>query len=445
MEILKIKLNEKQPIAQQLYLTEESDYGLAIQIDDLQSQGPETITFNGSQITSEKDKVADYNLFKLKTPKYDKTQNKYLIEIPDTDGSVTYKITVNIIQSETVYQDNGDNSSVELPEWTENIDGDANNLNINKDNVNLYADVFCVTTTGAGITAGQQYTHLSTGGGNSVKVSIDDGITINKSGTERFTINNTTSEIYSPNKKSTIRLANTEANIFVNDKYVLSVDNTQTSLLYDNGNTGVFLGQNSLSIDFCGATGMEMAQGFTCITNGYSRIRLEQNKVNILAPLEARIESDNDISLSSSRGSISINACGRVGEGIKANVDSFCIFDGNNDLILSGGHGTNTYIFGGPNGNKSAINIDSSINLCGKQDVTINSNNYISLRSKNTQLSSDNIEICGTQLKIYNSNITVENGCTSVTNAQLSYLFQIAKKLTPENLPSVLETLGLNT
>lgn len=396
MEILKIKLNEKQPIAQQLYLTEESDYGLAIQIDGLQSQGPESITFNGSQLTSEKDKVADYNLFKIKTPKYDKTQNKYLIEIPDIDGSVTYKITVNIIQSETVYQDNGNGNS-ELPAWTENIEGTADTLCIRKDNTYVYSDSFCVYTPRAGLFVGQD-AQLSSGGGNIVKVSIvdDDGVTISQSGTERFNINNSTSQIYSPDKRSIIRLTNNEANINLNCKTVLSSDNNKTSLLYDNGNTGIFLGQNSLSINYCGTTGIEMSQNLHKITNGCSEIVLYKDSIDINVPLEAKI-------------------------GV------------NNNTVLSAGSFA-TVLFK-----------DGVYTKMGGNDMELYAPCNISLSSDTIQLSSRNIETAGCYLLIKNNNIIAYNNCTEVTNAQLSYLFQIAQKLTPENLPSVLEILGLNT
>lgn len=396
MEILKIKLNEKQPIAQQLYLTEESDYGLAIQIDGLQSQGPESITFNGSQITSEKDKVTDYNLFKLKTPKYDKTQNKYLIEIPDADGSVTYKITVNIIQSETVYQDNGDNSSVELPEWTENIDGDADSLCIQKNNVNLYADGFCVATDGSEITVGQQYSQLSSAGGNSVRVDVSNGTSIYHAGIERFNINNTNSQIYSPNRKSDIYLNNNKAYINVNGQTILSSDDHYTSLTYDNGNTGIFLGQNNVQINYCGINGICMSLGSLQLANGCAAMTLAQDTIDIDASNEATINIGNFTVLSA-------NDCG---------------------TILRKG------------------NVYACMNT---RDMELNAPCNIYLRSKETQLSSDSIELCSTNLNIYSNNIMLENGCTSVTNAQLSYLFQIAKKLTPENLPSVLEILGLNT
>lgn len=415
MEILKIKLNEKQPIAQQLYLTEESDYGLAIQIDGLQSQGPESITFNGSQLTSEKDKVADYNLFKIKTPKYDKTQNKYLIEIPDIDGSVTYKITVNIIQSETVYQDNGNGNS-ELPAWTENIEGTADTLCINKYGIRL----------------------------------------------------------------ATYDLV---ANYFGSSDPALSVGSTSTYIKR---------GQNGFIVSNDDSIGVYLY-------NNTSDFSINRNGANIHS------ESDNigigtyrgDIQLSSTTGNINIIAKGNSG-GLRADVNSICIFDRTNNLILSAGQDTTTSIAGGTTGNKSSINIGNSINLNSNNDinvgagcgtVNINSgsgisacagtsvvslnnqsfcvktgcdyglilnNNYSKLKapndpnsyicvSNNIELKSNNIETAGCNLFIKNNNIIAYNNCTAVTNAQLSYLFQIAQKLTPENLPSVLEILGLNT
>lgn len=96
MKIFKIKFDSKMPTTRKVTVGKDDDFGLAIQIDDLQTQGPAKLLYAGQEVEANKDLIEGYNVFLLKAVK-DST-----ISIKDIDSQVTFTVDISIKKTDVV-------------------------------------------------------------------------------------------------------------------------------------------------------------------------------------------------------------------------------------------------------------------------------------------------------------------------------------------------------
>ena len=96
MKIFKIKFDSKMPTTRKVTVGKDDDFGLAIQIDDLQTQGPAKLLYAGQEVEANKDLIEGYNVFLLKAVK-DST-----ISIKDIDSQVTFTVDISIKNTDVV-------------------------------------------------------------------------------------------------------------------------------------------------------------------------------------------------------------------------------------------------------------------------------------------------------------------------------------------------------
>lgn len=96
MKIFKIKFDSKMPTTRKVTVGKDDDFGLAIQIDDMQSQGPAKLLYAGQEVEANKDLIEGYNVFLLKAVK-DST-----ISIKDIDSQVTFTVEISIKKTDVV-------------------------------------------------------------------------------------------------------------------------------------------------------------------------------------------------------------------------------------------------------------------------------------------------------------------------------------------------------
>ena len=96
MKIFKIKFDSKMPTTRKVTVGKDDDFGLAIQIDDLQTQGPAKLLYAGQEVEANKDLIEGYNVFLLKAIK-DST-----ISIKDIDSQVTFTVDISIKNTDVV-------------------------------------------------------------------------------------------------------------------------------------------------------------------------------------------------------------------------------------------------------------------------------------------------------------------------------------------------------
>lgn len=96
MKIFKIKFDSKMPTTRKVTVGKDDDFGLAIQIDGLQSQGPAKLLYAGQEVEANKDLIEGYNVFLLKAVK-DST-----ISIKDVDSQVTFTVDISIKNTDVV-------------------------------------------------------------------------------------------------------------------------------------------------------------------------------------------------------------------------------------------------------------------------------------------------------------------------------------------------------
>ena len=96
MKIFKIKFDSKMPTTRKVTVGKDDDFGLAIQIDDMQTQGPAKLLYAGQEVEANKDLIEGYNVFLLKAIK-DST-----IDIKDIDSQVTFQVDISIKKTDVV-------------------------------------------------------------------------------------------------------------------------------------------------------------------------------------------------------------------------------------------------------------------------------------------------------------------------------------------------------
>lgn len=96
MKIFKIKFDSKMPTTRKVTVGKDDDFGLAIQIDNQQSQGPAKLLYAGQEVEANKDLIEGYNVFLLKAVK-DST-----IAIKDIDSQVTFTVDISIKKTDVV-------------------------------------------------------------------------------------------------------------------------------------------------------------------------------------------------------------------------------------------------------------------------------------------------------------------------------------------------------
>lgn len=96
MKIFKIKFDSKMPTTRKVTVGKDDDFGLAIQIDNQQSQGPTKLLYAGQEVEANKDLIEGYNVFLLKAVK-DST-----ISIKDIDSQVTFTVDISIKKTDVV-------------------------------------------------------------------------------------------------------------------------------------------------------------------------------------------------------------------------------------------------------------------------------------------------------------------------------------------------------
>lgn len=96
MKIFKIKFDSKMPTTRKVTVGKDDDFGLAIQIDGMQSQGPAKLLYAGQEVEANKDLIEGYNVFLLKAVK-DST-----ISIKDIDSQVTFTVEISIKKTDVV-------------------------------------------------------------------------------------------------------------------------------------------------------------------------------------------------------------------------------------------------------------------------------------------------------------------------------------------------------
>lgn len=96
MKIFKIKFDSKMPTTRKVTVGKDDDFGLAIQIDGLQSQGPAKLLYAGQEVEANKDLIEGYNVFLLKAVK-DST-----LAIKDIDSQVTFQVDISIKKTDVV-------------------------------------------------------------------------------------------------------------------------------------------------------------------------------------------------------------------------------------------------------------------------------------------------------------------------------------------------------
>ena len=96
MKIFKIKFDSKMPTTRKVTVGKDDDFGLAIQIDDLQTQGPAKLLYAGQEVEANKDLLEGYNVFLLKAVK-DST-----IALKDIDSQVTFTVDISIKNTDVV-------------------------------------------------------------------------------------------------------------------------------------------------------------------------------------------------------------------------------------------------------------------------------------------------------------------------------------------------------
>ena len=96
MKIFKIKFDSKMPTTRKVTVGKDDDFGLAIQIDGMQTQGPAKLLYAGQEVEANKDLIEGYNVFLLKAVK-DST-----IAIKDIDSQVTFQVDISIKNTDVV-------------------------------------------------------------------------------------------------------------------------------------------------------------------------------------------------------------------------------------------------------------------------------------------------------------------------------------------------------
>lgn len=96
MKIFKIKFDSKMPTTRKVTVGKDDDFGLAIQIDGMQTQGPTKLLYAGQEVEANKDLIEGYNVFLLKAVK-DST-----ISIKDIDSQVTFTVDISIKKTDVV-------------------------------------------------------------------------------------------------------------------------------------------------------------------------------------------------------------------------------------------------------------------------------------------------------------------------------------------------------
>lgn len=93
MKIFKIKFDSKDPTDRSISVKKDDDFGIAIQIDNQQSQGPSKLLYAGQEVEANKDLIEGYNVFLLKAIKDSK------ISVKDIDSQVIF--TLNILAKDS--------------------------------------------------------------------------------------------------------------------------------------------------------------------------------------------------------------------------------------------------------------------------------------------------------------------------------------------------------